>query len=290
MQISLRDKDTRVAFFLGWAFIFSVFGFFTYFVFDIGMKGVSGLSLAYLTSEPAKSGRAGGILPVLTATLLILSVCLCVTIPLGVLTSGFLSELCGVRPRLARVVRFLMEVLAGIPSIVFGLFGNVFFCKVLGFGFSILSGGLTLACMALPIFIRTTEQGLSGIPREIRLAGQALGFSQGRVFFSVMVPCASPAIVVATILSVGRALAETAALIFTSGYVDRMPESLMDSGRALSVHIYDLSMNISGGERMAYSASLVLMALILFIHIVSGLVSRYWLNRTMAISDAMGRV
>ncbi|MGQ0529114.1 MAG: PstA family ABC transporter permease, partial [Panacagrimonas sp.] len=163
--------------------------------------------------------------------------------------------------------------------IVFGLFGNALFCVMLGMGFSILSGGLTLACMALPLLIRATEQGLRAVPDDYRQAAAALGVSRWTVTVQVLLPAAVPGLLAGLVLGIGRALAETAALIFTSGYVDRMPSSLMDSGRAMSIHIYDLAMNIPGGERNAYGTALVLVALLLLINLAAAGLARLWLAR-----------
>ena len=164
------------------------------------------------------------------------------------------------------MTRRSLDVLAGVPSIVFGLFGNAFFCKTLGLGFSILSGGLTLACMVLPILIRSTEEGFRAVPANYRLSAAALGLSRTTTLIHLLLPAAVPGLIVGLVLGVGRAIAETAALIFTSGYVDRMPESLLDSGRALSIHIFDLSMNVSGGDANAYGSALVLVVLLLLIN------------------------
>jgi len=120
--------------------------------------------------------------------------------------------------------------------------------------------------MMLPLFIVTTESGLSAVTAEWRSGAAALGLSRAAALWHVLLPAAAPAITAGLMLSIGRALAETAALIFTSGYVDRMPESLSDSGRALSVHIYDLSMNVSGGDAAAYGSALVLIVLLLLIN------------------------
>lgn len=170
-------------------------------------------------------------------------------------------------------------MLAGVPSIVFGLFGNAFFCRVLGLGFSILSGGLTLACMVLPLLIRATEEGFRSVPREYRTGAAALGLSRTRTLFSLLLPAAAPGLLVGLVLGIGRAVAETAALIFTSGYVDRWPESLLDSGRSLSIHIFDLSMNVPGGDANAYASALVLMGILLALNGASSALSERWLRR-----------
>jgi phosphate transport system permease protein len=154
-----------------------------------------------------------------------------------------------------------LDVLGGVPSIVFGLFGNRFFCVELGMGFSILSGGLTLACMVLPLFVRAAEQALRACPMTYRQAATALDISRWGFIRRVLLPFALPGIAVGLILSAGRALAETAVLLFTAGYVTRWPETWLDSGRTLAVHIYDLAMNVAGGTAPAAATALVLLGL-----------------------------
>lgn len=240
--------------------------------------GIGGLSWEFLIAAPRNAGRAGGIGPILVSTILILAVCMAVAVPIGIATAALLSEFTRDDSRGAMLVRRSLEVLAGMPSIVFGLFGNALFCKVLGMGFSILSGGLTLACMVLPIFIRSVEEGFRALPADYRMGAAALGLSRAGTLFKLLLPAAAPALLVGLILGVGRALAETAALIFTSGYVDRMPESLLDSGRALSVHIYDLAMNVAGGNTNAYASALVLVFLLLLINGAASILAGKWIS------------
>lgn len=249
-----------------YAAVAAVVGLSGWLLYDLLSHGLGPLSMTFLTAEVEASGRAGGIAPILLSTLLILTVCLLSAVPLGLASAIWLSEYADLSRGLGRAVHHSLDVLAGVPSIVFGLFGNAFFCVYLGLGFSILSGGLTLACMVLPIFIREAEEGLRAVPQSYRLSAAALGFSQTRTLFSILLPAALPGILVGLVLGVGRALAETAALIFTSGYVTRTPESLLDSGRSLSIHIYDLSMNVPGGEANAYASALVLVALLVVIN------------------------
>jgi len=154
-----------------------------------------------------------------------------------------------------------------------------FSARQLGLGFSILSGGLTLACMVLPILIRSIEEGFRAVPQEYRLGAAALGLSRRATLFHLLLPAAVPGVIVGLVLGVGRAITETAALIFTSGYVDRMPESLLDSGRSLSIHIYDLSMNVPGGNGNAYATALVLVILLLIINFTASLLAERWLHR-----------
>lgn len=246
---------------------------------DIIWHGLSHISWAFLTTPPRNAGREGGIGPILVSTLLILGVCLGVAVPLGVGTAVLLAEFTTDTSLFGRLTRRSLDVLSGVPSIVFGLFGNAFFCKTLGLGFSILSGGLTLACMVLPILIRSTEEGFRTVPTGYRLSAAALGLSRTTTLLYLLLPAAVPGLLVGLVLGVGRAIAETAALIFTSGYVDRMPQSLLDSGRALSVHIFDLSMNVSGGDSHAYASALVLIFALLAINGATSWLTKHWLSR-----------
>lgn len=246
---------------------------------DILWHGVSHISWTFLTAAPQNAGREGGIGPILVSTVLILGVCLGVALPIGIGSAVLLVEFTPDNSSFGRLIRRSLDVLAGVPSIVFGLFGNALFCQTLGLGFSILSGGLTLACMVLPILIRSTEEGFRAVPTEYRLSAAALGFSRTTTLGHLLLPAAMPGLVVGLVLGVGRALAETAALIFTSGYVDRMPESLFDSGRALSLHVFDLSMNVSGGDAHAYASTLVLAILLLMLNGTASWLSEHWLHR-----------
>lgn len=238
-------------------------------LFDVLRAGLPLVSWDYLTSLPSSAGRAGGILPVLVSTGLILAVCLAASLPLGLGTAVLLAEFVPRHSWPGRLIRISLDILAGVPSIVFGLFGNALFCRLLGLRFSILSGGLTLACMALPLWIRAAQESVQSVPAEYRQGGLALGMSRGATLWKLVLPSALPGLAAGLVLAIGRALAETAALIFTSGYVDRMPHSLHDSGRSLSIHIYDLAMNVAGGNPRASAAATVLVLALLLINFLS---------------------
>lgn len=261
-----------------------VTGMFIWLLGDLVLHGIAKINWSFLVNAPENAGRDGGIGPILVSTLLILGVALMATFPLGLGAAVYLSEYTQSGSALAGSIRMSLDVLAGVPSIVFGLFGNALFCIWLGLGFSILSGGLTLACMMLPIFIRLTESGLAAVTIEWRQGAAALGLTRAAALWHVLLPAAAPAITAGLMLSIGRALAETAALIFTSGYVDRMPSSLADSGRALSVHIYDLSMNVTGGDDSAYGSALVLIVLLLVINGIAASLSDRFLNKRIVTS------
>jgi phosphate transport system permease protein len=279
-----NNATDRLFTFAIWSAAVVVTSAFVFLLGDLVWQGFSHLSWSFLVSEPMNAGRSGGIAPILVSTLLILLVALVAAIPLGLAAAVWLAEYTRRGRFLGRYVGLSLDVLAGVPSIVFGLFGNAFFSVFLGLGFSILSGGLTLACMILPIFIRTNEVGLAAVSNEWRNGAAALGMSRAAALWHILLPSAAPAIAAGLMLGIGRATAETAALIFTSGYVDRMPESLSDSGRALAVHIYDLSMNVSGGDGAAYGSALVLVALIVLINTVALTLSDRWLTKRITAS------
>jgi len=242
-------------------------------------QGYPHLSWSFLTTEPSNAGRDGGIASIIAATLLILAITLLTTISIGIGTAVWLTEYSQHTSRVAHTIRLSLDILAGVPSIVFGLFGYAFFSIYLGLGFSILSGGLTLTCMILPIFTRTCESGLSQVNTDWRQGAAALGITRFSALSHILLPAIAPAITAALLLGIGRATAETAALIFTSGYVDRMPESIMDSGRTLAVHIYDLSMNVTGGDKAAYATALVLIVMMIIINTAAILISDRWKNK-----------
>lgn len=269
--------DTLVSVFCWTAAVLVTMGF-GWLVFDLVVTGTGQLSWTFLFREPQDAGRAGGIGTILVSTGLVLGVCLAVALPLGIGTAAWLAEFTRSASRGARLVRRSLDLLATVPSILFGLFGMVFFCQVLRLGFSILSGGLTLACMVLPIVIQTTYTGLRTAPDEIRLGAAALGLGRVTTIRHLLLPAAIHGVVIGVMLGIGRALAETAALLFTSGYVTRMPGSLLDSGRTLSVHIYDLAMNVPGGEPNAYATAFVLLVLLVGINLVASRLTQRWLG------------
>lgn len=272
----MKSKALAVFSYLSVALIVGLLGFI---LFDITSRGLAGISWNFLTAEPLSSGRAGGIGPILLSTSYILGIAMLVSLPIGIATALWLTEFTKAGSPYAEVVRKSLDILAGVPSIVFGLFGNAFFCVYLGMGFSILSGGLTLACMVLPILIRVTEEAFRSVPIELRQGTAALGMSKTSSVLFILIPMAFPGLLAGILLGFGRAIAETAALIFTSGYVDRWPESALDSGRSLSVHIYDLAMNVPGGDANAYAASLSLVMILLIVGGCSSLLAGLHLKR-----------
>lgn len=274
----MRAESERILCAIHWLAALAVGSAFLLILGDIVIHGIGRISFSFIWDNPLNAGRDGRIFPMLVSTTMILCVCLLVAAPIGLGTAAFLHECSDESGRMGTLIRRSLDILAGVPSIVFGLFGYAFFAKALGMGFSILSGGLTLSCMVLPLFIRSVEEGLRSVPRENRQTASALGLSRWSTFANVILPSAAPGITVGLILSVGRALAETAALIFTSGYVDRFPGSLFDSGRSLSIHIYDLSTNVPGGNPSAYATALLLLVMLFAINVGASSILDRWLS------------
>ncbi|GIW99917.1 MAG: phosphate ABC transporter, permease protein PstA [Pirellulaceae bacterium] len=235
------------------------------------IRGVGVVRWQFFVHGPEDFGRGGGVAPMIVASLWLVLISWAVVIPLGILAAtalvvGRLHQWPGLR-----WVEWALDLLAATPSVVIGLFGNAFFCVALGLGFSLLAGGLTLGCMTLPLFVRTTQIGLQAAVTQHYATASALGLALPTTLLRIVLPAAGPAMSAALILATGRSLAETAALIFTSGYVPRMPLSAFDSGRSLSVHVYDLAMNVSGGDQAARGTALVLVVLLLAINAASRL-------------------
>lgn len=172
---------------------------------DLFDQGWSHLSLNFLLAAPEHAGRSGGIGPILISTLLMIAVALLAAVPLGLAVAVWLAEFSRRGDALGYGVRLCLDVMAGVPSIVFGLFGNAFFCVFLGLGFSILSGGLTLACMILPVLIRTSEVGVSSVNDAWRQGAQALGMSRTSAIWHILLPAAAPAISAGLVLSASDA-------------------------------------------------------------------------------------
>lgn len=222
--------------------------------------GLPHVTWDFLSQPPVESGRHGGVLPIIAGTLQVTLLGVATAMPLGVGTAIYLVEYTR-EGRLTRAIRFGSECLAGVPSIIFGLFGFVLFVLTLGFGWSILAGGLTLALMTLPIIIRTSEEALKAVPAAYREVALSLGASKWQAIARVVIPAAVPGILTGVILALGRAVGETAALIFTAGssLPHRTPDSLLDGTRTLSVHFYQLAREgISADNAYASAAVLVL--------------------------------
>ncbi|MFK8137796.1 MAG: PstA family ABC transporter permease [Bdellovibrionales bacterium] len=218
---------------------------------------------SFLFSEPQNAGREGGIFPIIVGTLAILCLSLLISFFVSFGFSIFLQELRLRHEVYGRAFSFLLFFIAGIPSIVFGLVGNNFFGQFLGLGYSILSGALTVSMMMIPLMTHSFSIGFRSIDLNQYSVCESLNLSKFSSYFNVLLPQIKVFVISGTILASGRVLAETAALLFTSGYVDRMPTSLFDSSRTLTIHIYDLALNVPGGELAAQKTSVILVLILL---------------------------
>lgn len=233
----------------------------------ITLRGLPQISACFLLEPIRDMGRAGGIFSSVVATLYVTAIALAIATPLGVGTAIYLTEYTR-QGWLVSFIRFGAECLAGVPSIILGLFGFVLFVIKLGFGWSVLSGGLTLAVMVLPTIIRTSEEAIKTVPREYREVCYSLGVAKWPTIVRVVLPAALPGIVTGIVLSVGRSVGETAVVLFTAGAAIGVPGSLFDSGRTLAVHFYILARE---GISMpnAYGTAFVLVVSILVINVAA---------------------
>jgi len=256
-----------------WTMTLVTVGVLLFIIFFILRRGLPVLSLEFLTANPADMGKSGGIFSTIVGTVALSFLAILIAAPLGVGTAIYLTEYTWGGP-LTRVIRFGAECLAGIPSIIFGLFGFILFVTKLKFGWSILSGGLTMAFMLLPTIIRTSEEAIKSVPPGYRTVGFSLGSTKWQTVTRIVLPSALPGIVTGIVLSVGRSIGETAATIFTAGSALRMPTSIFSSTRTMSVHFYILAREgISLSN--AYGTAAVLIIAILGINILT----YYLMNR-----------
>ncbi|MEN6560723.1 MAG: phosphate ABC transporter permease PstA [Acidobacteriota bacterium] len=236
-------------------------------------RGLPVLSFEFLTSNPVDMGKSGGIFSTAVGTVALTALAVLIAAPLGVGTAIYLTEYTWGGP-VTRVIRFGAECLAGIPSIIFGLFGFILFVTKLRFGWSILSGGLTLAFMLLPTIIRTSEEAIKSVPAEYRKVSFSLGSTKWQTVTRVVLPSALPGIVTGIVLSIGRSIGETAATIFTAGSALRLPTSIFSSSRTMAVHFYILAREGISMQN-AYGTAAVLIIAILTINILT----YYLMNR-----------
>ena len=223
-------------------------------------------SLHY-TSENAS------LMPALINTVIMTGLSLLIAVPLGIFAAIFLVEYAKRGNKFMGVIRLTTETLSGIPSIVYGLFGMLFFVNTLGWGFSLLAGAFTLSIMILPLIMRQTEESLKSVPDSYREGSFGLGAGKLRTVFRIVLPSAVPGIWAGVILAIGRIVGETAALMYTAGTVAKVPSSVMGSGRTLAVHMYNLA---SEGLYMdqAYATAVVLLVLVVGINTLSGVIAK----------------
>jgi len=238
-------------------------------------EGLPSVNWEFLTSDPESMGRAGGIFSTIVASLYLTILSVLIAAVFGIGTAIYLTEYTK-DTLMTRVIRFAIETLAGVPSIIFGLFGFAFLVTFLKFGFSILSGAITLALMILPTLIRTAEEALKTVPQSYREGSLALGATKWTTIVRVVIPAALPGIVTGLVLGIGRAIGETAAVWLTVGGALRLPFSPMDSARPMTLHLYTLAAEGLSLPR-AYATASVLLIIIWILNTCANLM----INRLM---------
>lgn len=252
--------------FVVYAGAFLTFAILIFILSDLFIKGIPYLRPEMFELKYSSSNLS--MMPAIVNTVLMVALAICMAGPIGIITAIYLNEYASSKNFLIKPVKLTSQTLAGIPSIVYGLFGSIFFVTFLGWKYSVLAGACTLAIMILPIIITSTEEALLSVSRDLREASFGLGAMNLRTVFRIVLPSAMPGILAGIVLSVGRIVGETAALIFTAGTSPRIPRNLFSSGRTLSTHMYILS-----GEGMhkneAYAAGVVLILVVLVINMIS---------------------
>jgi len=271
-------RTQRIAVVLLWTLAAATIGVLLFIISFVLAKGLPHLTWTFLTESPREMGREGGILPMLVGTIWVTALAVFIAAPIGVGTAVYLTEYTR-ESKLTAVIRFGADCLAGIPSIIFGLFGFVFFVITLGMGLSILSGALTLAIMVLPTIIRTSEEAIKAVPPAYRDVSYGLGSTRWQMVTKVVLRSALPGIVTGVVLSVGRSISETAAVMLTAGSALGLPRSIFDSSRTLSLHFYIMSREGISMEK-AYATASVLILAILVINVAANWLTRRFVGRS----------
>ena len=265
MKMSARSSEITAKVLIWTAAVF-VLAVLLFIIVYILVRGIPVISWSFLTEMPRSMGREGGIASTVIGTFMVTTVAILIAAPFGIGTAFYLAEY--TRDGLiTRIIRFCAESLAGIPSIVYGLFGFIFFVIYLDLGWSILSGGLTLAFMILPTIIRTSEEAILAVPKIYREVSFSLSATKTQTIFLVVLPSALRGIANGMILGIGRCIAETAAVMLTAGSALRMATSVFDSTRTMAVHFYILAVEGISMEN-AYGTAALLIILIFLINVV----------------------
>lgn len=255
-----------------WVLAAATVGTLLFIIAFILAHGLPNVTARFLTSAPESMGREGGIFPMIVGTLFVAGLAVLIAAPIGVATAVYLTEYTR-EGKLTAVIRFGADCLAGIPSIIFGLFGFVFFAITLGMGLSVISGALTLAIMVLPTIIRTSEEAIRAVPYSYREVSYGVGSTRWQMVTNVVLRSAVPGIGTGIVLSLGRSISETAAVMLTAGSALRLPHSIFDSSRTLALHFYVLSREGISMPK-AYATASVLVIAILALNLLA-----YWLMR-----------
>ncbi len=266
-----RNPGSLFLFLLVWLAALAAVAVFLFVVVYIFVMGAPYLKLSLFAWNYTSENVS--LMPALINTISLTVMALLLAVPLGIGAAIYLVEYAKRGSKLVRLVRVTAETLSGIPSIVFGLFGLLMFVTALHWGLSLLAGACTLAIMILPLIMRTTEEALKSVPDSYREGSFALGAGRLRTIFRVILPAAVPGILAGVILAIGRVVGETAALIFTAGTVAQVPETVMDSGRTLAVHMYLLA---SEGLHIneAYATAVVLLIIVFLINQLSNMAAK----------------
>ncbi|MCL2111359.1 MAG: phosphate ABC transporter permease PstA [Clostridiales bacterium] len=271
MSSSKRRKDIAYYGVIAALSVFTLFCLIVIIVY-ITSNGLPHITWEFLTERPRSMGKEGGIFPIIVATLYATAIALVIACPIGIGAAVFFKEY-SKGGRFIQIVRIFTEVLAGIPSIVFGLFGFAFFVVFLGLGWSVLSGGLTLFMMILPTIVRSTEESLETVPMSYREGSLSVGATRWQTTVKVVLPCCVKGIVTGVILGVGRAVGETAAVMLTMGGALRLPLSPFDAGRTMSMHMFVLTSEGLSMEKTFATAALLII-IILIINSAANLIGR----------------
>ena len=254
---------------LRWLTWFCALLTFSVLIFLIGYILINGIPhLKPSLFAPEYNTENVSLLPALITTVMTVALSLLIAVPFGVFAAIYLTEYARRGNKFVKLVRVMAETLSGIPSIVYGLFGSLFFVYWLGWGLSLLAGGCTLSIMILPLIMRTTEESLKSVPDSYREGAFGLGAGRLRTVFRIVLPAAAPGILAGVILAIGRIVGETAALIYTAGTVAQIPENPLASGRTLAIHMYALSSEgLYTGQ--AYATAVVLLVVVIGINALS---------------------
>jgi phosphate transport system permease protein len=269
--LARRNVIQEIAFRLTWVFATIAIALLTWIIGRVMADGIKVINLEFLTTRPAGgvSGE-GGMSTTIVTTLYLVALTIIIATPLGVGAAIYLAEYAGEAQRESRLVAWLIaiartgvEILAGVPSIIFGLFGFALFVSFMKLKFSLLSAGLSGACLILPVIIRTSEEALLAVPRSYREASLGLGATKWQTTWSVILPAATPGVVTGIILSIGRIVAETAIFWVTLGGSYRLPENLLSSGRSMALHVYMLATETRAFEKAMGTAAILIASIVL---------------------------
>ena len=277
---SRKRRNEQIAFWLFRLLSFGVVAILFYILYFLVSNGIKAISWEFITQMPEDGMTKGGIYPAIIGTLYLVAGSMIFAFPIGVASAIYINEYTkdGV---LKKIIKQMTNNLAGIPSIIFGLFGMALFVNQLKFGDSILAGSLTLGLLALPVVIRTTEEALKAVPDTFRQASLGLGASKWQTTSKVVIPIAFPNIITGLNLSIGRVSGETAPILFTVAayFLPKLPQSIFDQVMALPYHLYVITTsgtNVAESRPMAYGTALVLIVIVLIANLLANALRKYF--------------